>query len=381
MSKFIRVYRDTGGVLLVSTLLENKLKIKTPNLKELGAIIEFGTDSVSTELEQFLYRRGYLVDEQIAESGADQLMLMSNRTLILTLVHSEFSHADIDDHSCGLFAVSSRAEHIKEFIENQLNTKMFFCLQINWICNNPNAFSGTIFDINYFAKTKANEHGIYFYSRLNSGGILPNTKIFKRMYRYGVTDYQILLRKPTNHDGDDDPAEHKTLIKGMRSLIEISKLPRDYSFLVRWGNVCLCDIVPTYAQWRYEDPKDATKTQLICEFLSRFNFTRMSDVADCDEIIQRLSQDYRFYICYNSGGSPARQDFAQGFATQNAACPPGNVTVNSQACANGNVTRLRQPSCADYPASYFFRLQDSLEKNSSSSYIKKESFVAAAKER
>ncbi len=227
---------DTENVIwLEDKLLDGKVEITEPYLKELRELMVRGTETIESELEKFLFEHKYLLEEAEAVSEVKKLNRILEETLIFTILPTEKCNFRCiycyENHEAENMS-DTTLNHIKQFLKEELENKELRYIQINWFGGEPTLCIKQIEDFNEYVLGLKSEYGFHFSSGITTNGYLLNRELFKKLYALGISSYQITL-DGWNHDNTRiHVSGEKTLAHIVENLKEISGLPEDYDFEV-----------------------------------------------------------------------------------------------------------------------------------------------------
>lgn len=236
VSKFVDVERQGQAIYLKNTLLDGEVEITEPYLHELDRVLSAGSEKIQSELESFLFEHKYLVEETIAESEIEQLLLMMHDTIIIGILPTmgcNFRCTYCYEDHVGKLMSEVTLEKIKQFLEREIVERNIKYVQVNWFGGEPTLCEECIYDFNRYVLNLKEKYGFSFLSGITTNGYLLNVTMFKKFYELGIENYQITLDGWKHDTFRKHVNGEKTLHKIIENLKEISSLPKQYEYIVK----------------------------------------------------------------------------------------------------------------------------------------------------
>ena len=188
VSKFVDVERQGQAIYLKNTLLDGEVEITEPYLHELDRVLSAGSEKIQSELESFLFEHKYLVEETIAESEIEQLLLMMHDTIIIGILPTmgcNFRCTYCYEDHVGKLMSEVTLEKIKQFLEREIVERNIKYVQVNWFGGEPTLCEECIYDFNRYVLKLKEKYGFSFLSGITTNGYLLNVTITKSRWTDG----------------------------------------------------------------------------------------------------------------------------------------------------------------------------------------------------
>ncbi len=236
ISKSVIIKKGYEVVNLKNRLLDGEVEITEPYIQELEKIIETGTETIQSDLEKFLFEHKYLVEDRIAESEIQQLLVMMKETLIIGILPTmscNFRCTYCYECHTSEHMTEMTLENIKYFLKREITTKNIRYVQVNWFGGEPTLCVEQICDFNRYVISLQEQYKFSFISGITTNGYLLDKEMFAKFYRLGIENYQITLDGWQHDTFRKHVTGKKTRDKIVNNLKEISSLPEEYEFVVR----------------------------------------------------------------------------------------------------------------------------------------------------
>ncbi len=237
--KYNQIDNQESCIIITSKLHGNIVKISDKNLlNEFREIYVNGCTKINSELKKFLYKEKILILKENFNENLEKIYNYMNSILQITILPTEACNFRCEycyeDHH-GSIMNFHIIEHIKTFIESQIEKYHFSNIYLYWFGGEPTLCTKAIFEINNFIIDLQKKYTFKFHSSITTNGYLLNKDLFEKLYSVGIRNYQITL-DGWNHDKKRpyiDGTETLDII--LNNLKSIAQLPSklEYTILLR----------------------------------------------------------------------------------------------------------------------------------------------------
>ncbi len=227
---YLRRCEENGAIYVSSTLLENKIELSDPAIKEEFCALAKagGCSEISTPLTRFLHEQELLLSEDELHSTLEMVKEQLRSTLFLTILPTEGCNFRCpycyEDHDAVSMSRTT-LDRIKEYIAEQ--APRFQIVRINWFGGEPTLCKDVILEINHFVQELQTKHDFHFISNMSTNGYLLTEEHFREYCAAGITNYQITLDGWDHDKTRPHVSGRGTLHTIMDNLTALAALPRE----------------------------------------------------------------------------------------------------------------------------------------------------------
>lgn len=228
-------YQEIDGTITVrSEIYQSEIEISDPDIKEeFYQVVKKGCDALTTPMEKVLHEQKLLVDESEITDCLDEYRSVLDHTFRVTLMPTEGCNFRCpycyEDHMSTTMT-RHLFEQVLAYISDQCTR--FENVILSWFGGEPTLCADNVIEACLAIKELHEKHGFRFQSDMTTNGYLLSEKLFRELYKAGVTRYQITL-DGRNHDRTRPHVSGKgTLDVIMQNIISLTKLPKDVDFEV-----------------------------------------------------------------------------------------------------------------------------------------------------
>ena len=188
-------YYEEGGILYISSkLIQNKIKITEPKLRE-----EFyeilrcgGCAALSTPLTQFLHEQELLADREEMEALLQRAKRMMDECLFVTIMPTEGCNFRCPYCYESHMPRSMRREtldQIQAYLVDQ--APRFRNLRLNWFGGEPTLCKDIMLETCALVQEVQAAHAFRYSGGMTTNGYLLDVDAFRQYYAAGIVSYQV----------------------------------------------------------------------------------------------------------------------------------------------------------------------------------------------